>query len=419
MILNVEKPAHGGYCIARGPSGPLFVRGVIPGETIEVEPLPKVKGMTPARLLRVVEPSPDRVVPLCPLYGVCGGCHFQHASYPAQLKMKETILRDALRRGAGVDAPEPRVHPSAPFRYRFRGQFKASATAFGFHREGTNEIVDVTSCPLMTDVLNDAIPAVRSMLGAPRFKEAHLATDGRKVVADLRGAVVDAVREARLTEGGVSGIVSGAWTKGETTLRLHPGPNVIFTVRPGAFFQSNQGLNARLVHQVVAEADRLAPKGRRLDLYAGAGNFAIPLAHDASLVVAVEEEGAAFESLRDNIAANRIENILAVQSRTEEYEPHASFDLVVVDPPRIGMSDRAFKLLLALAPPHLLYVSCDPATLARDIGKLLPDYEIRSVDLFDFFPQTYHLETLVVLSRKTGSGAPVRPKGRGPRALRR
>ena len=396
MRLTIDKAVYGGYGLARS-GGVVLVRGALPGEIVDVAIAARKKDYAVAETVTVLEPSPHRVSPSCAAYGVCGGCRLQHADYQCQLAMKASALADTLGRIAKVGTGPPAIRPSDPFRYRHRGQFKADATGIGFHAEGTHRVVPVRACPVMIDGINGLLAACRDAAALRGAAGVAVVSDGERAIAHFGRTAYDDRIVGILRESGAAGVAfrDRAWGSRGLVFRLG---EVVYGVSPGTFFQANWKLNLELVGRIetlIAEG----PRGRVLDLYAGAGNFTLPLSARAAEVVAVEESGDAFRDLKRNVAANRIRNVKAVRSRIEGFRPSGRYDAVVVDPPRTGLSERAVRLLRELRAPRVLYVSCNPATLARDLSRLSGSYGIAGIEAYDFFPQTHHVETLAVLER--------------------
>lgn len=391
------SPAYGGYALARPEGmGVLFVRWALPGETVAVRIGLRKKDYAFAETVEVLSPSPHRVHPPCPVFGECGGCQLQHAEYPYQLEMKGEILREAFRRIAKTDIVPEAASMGEPFGYRHRAQFKTDGQAIGFYAERSRRLVPVSRCPLMVDAINDALPSLRGLGEFAPAEEVLLASDGARVAAALPGIRFDA-RIVGKAETSLSGILfeDRTWGEGSVTLPLE---GLAYSVSPRSFFQANWRANLSLVGRI----GRLfgdARGSRVLDLYAGAGNFALPLARRFGEVVAVEGEPCAFSDLSRNATLNGLVNVRAVRSSVEAFRPEGRFDAVLLDPPRAGLSPMALSRVLAIAAPEVAYVSCNPATLARDVKSLSDRYDLVLLETYDFFPNTHHIEALAVLRR--------------------
>jgi len=399
LRVTTVAPVYGGYALARAEgTGVLFVRGALPGEEVRVRVGERKRDYAFAEAVEVLSPSPHRVDPPCEVFGTCGGCQLQHASYPHQLEMKSGILREAFRRIGRMDVAPEIAAAGEPFGYRYRGQFKTDGAGVGFYAERSRRLVPVTKCPLMVDAINAALPAVRGLGVFAPVGEIHLASDGARVAAWLPGVAFDPRIAGRAGET-LRGIVfeDRAWGEGTVTLPLD---GLTYSVSPRSFFQANWRMNVALVGRLASFLGDLAG-GRVLDLYAGAGNFALPLSSRCGEVVAVEGEPRAFADLRRNVKGNALPNVRAVKSRVEAYRPEGRFDALVLDPPRSGLSPKALSLVRGIAAGRILYVSCNPSTLARDVRALSDRYDLASLAMHDFFPNTHHVEAVAVL---TGRG---------------
>lgn len=405
LQVTTVSPVYGGYALARVPgTGVLFVRGALPGEEVRVRVGERKRDYAFADAAEILSPSPHRVEPPCEVFGTCGGCQLQHASYPYQLEMKRAILQEAFRRIGRMDAV-PEIAPAGePFGYRFRGQFKTDGEAIGFFAARSRRLVPVSRCPLMVDAINRALPSLRGLVPAG---EIHLASDGARVAAWLPGVRFDPRLAGRAGEA-LHGIVSEDRVWGEGTVSLPLG-GLSYTVSPRSFFQANWRMNLALVGRLASLLGE-GREGRVLDLYAGAGNFALPLARRCGEVVAVEGETRAFADLHGNVRGNALPNVRPVKSRVEAYRPSGRFDAVVLDPPRSGLSPKALSLVRGIAAGRILYVSCNPSTLARDVKSLSDRYDLASLAMHDFFPNTHHVEALAVLTlRGAGHSIPYSP----------
>lgn len=439
MELTIDKLIYGGDGLARLPADEhgqgktVFVPRVLEGEQVEAEIVEEKPGFARARLVQVLRPSAQRINPGCPYFSQCGGCHYQHTSYEHQLEIKTAILRETLRRVGKLELnSDVSIHPSPPWNYRNRTRFQVRSDGeftAGFFEPGSHRVLPVEHCPISSLLLNRAL-ATLWMLGrtgdipkelrAVEFfadtDDAHLqsellldghlpsktrATIGRDVIKKLSEALPE------ITSGGIfadtlqtrrgAGSPSPEkpdWSFGEAALRYTVGAETL-RVSPGSFFQVNRFLLEPLVNSVTA--NRTGEFA--LDLYAGVGLFTVALGRAFHHVVAVESSQSSAADLPYNVTPNT----KVVRASVEEYLAKKSMrqrpDFVTVDPPRAGLGERVARALGTLGAPRITYVSCDPATLARDLVLLkAAGYRIESTQLFDLFPQTYHLETVVDLA---------------------
>ena len=430
MRLRIEKLVYGGDGLARSPAddqGPgkaVFVPFVLPGEEIEANILEAKPGFARARLDRVRTPSPKRVAPGCPYFVACGGCQYQHALYEHQLEIKASILEETLRRTAKIELPGPvAIHPSPPWHYRNRTRLKLAADGefqLGYYRIGSRDLLPVKQCPISSPLINRALTALWSLGCARRIpsevREIELFADhaDEKMLleaycgpAPRRSAAEDAAEALSSLMPEVQGVAVFEQPRSrhgsKARLLAQRGRRQLvyeikaarYQVSVGSFFQVNRFMLDELLAVVTGDVSgQLA-----LDLYAGVGLFSTVLARSYAQVVAVE----ACPVSASDLARNSDNRIKVVPSTSDEYLRVMRGpvpDLVVVDPPRIGLGEQVVRRLIQLRAPRLRYVSCDPSTLARDLGWLLAErYHIREVHLLDLFPQTYHIETLVELAR--------------------
>lgn len=402
MTVTTGPPVHGGYALARPEGmGVLFVRWALPGEVVSVRLVERKREYAFAEAVEVLSPSPHRVEPPCEVFGECGGCQLQHADYPYQLEMKREILQEAFRRIGKTDVAPEIAPPSEPFGYRYRGRFRVDGEEVGFHAERSHRLVPVSRCPLMIDAINAVLPGLRGIGRFAKVSEVQVASDGIRASASFPGVPFGKGLVERLA-GRTGGVLSGArfedrsW--GEERIIL-PLDGISYSVSPRGFFQANWRMNQAMVRRIGAILGDLGVSAgaRLLDLYAGAGNFALPLAAKVREVVAVEGESRSFKELRRNVADNGIGNVRIVRSSVEAFRPEGRFDALVLDPPRAGLSERSLARVREIAAGNVLYVSCNPSTLARDVRSLSDRYDLASIEMHDFFPNTHHVEALAVL----------------------
>ncbi len=399
QILKSLTPAYGGYSIARD-DRVILIRGAIPGEVVEVEIEERKRDYSVGSVVQVVEPSEHRVEPVCRVFGRCGGCQLQFISYERQLRMKEEILLDSLGRLGKIEIPLSGTLYDAQWNYRQRAQFKVSKEGvIGFFRESSRDVIaSDDGCPLMDSSINHLLAKMKEKDLGRGLSDIHVAT-GETPVVFLRGKEFDVTLFDAFVDAGFSGIAYNdviAYGGAYTGFDLN---GLRYTVSPWTFFQAHWGLNRKVVEFMTALLSPL--EGRSvLDLYAGAGNFSLPVAARGGDVIAVEENASAVEDGKRNIELNDIRNCRIVKSSAERYRIAKKFDVIILDPPRPGLTSEVAKKIIENPSDRIVYISCNPATLARDLKKLKEKYEIESVRLIDFFPNTYHIEAMAFLRLK-------------------
>lgn len=443
MLLTIEKLVYGGDGLARlpadasGRSKTVFLPFVLAGEKVEAKLTGQKSSFARGRVESVIEASPQRVTPGCPYFGSCGGCHYQHASYEQQLQIKEAILRENLRRISKIELEVPvTIHAGGPWHYRNRSRLqvrtKPRFTA-GYFRLASHELMPIEECPISSPLINQAIAAIWRSGRANRVPEGvreiefFANADDSQLLAEIycsaeirRAALRTWAEEFTADFPQATGMV--AFRSRENPRELpdkclsigaealsYVVPGMTYRVSAGAFFQVNRFLLEDLVHAVT-----LGQKGdTALDLYAGVGLFSKALACDFKHVFSVESSQPAASDLAYNLPSNAA----VIQATTDQFLTGSEKsrrsgpgelippllhtpDLAVVDPPRSGLGENVARLLAKKGAPRIVYVSCDPATLARDLVVLLGEgYAIEQAQLFDLFPQTFHLETVLHLVR--------------------
>jgi len=388
--VKIDKWVYGGEGLARIEGRVVLVPTVLPGETARID----VGKDLHSPLVEVVTPAPERVSPPCPLFGVCGGCHYQHAPYEFQVVRKVEILREQLQRVGKIKFEgEIGVISGPPLGYRNRAQFHIASGKIGYLAARSHELVPVEGeCPVSSPRLNQALAEMRGRLSDPRFPRFVQALELFTNETDIQINVIDSERSVarRFYE----------WCESKQAIDYETAFGK-FRVSSRSFFQVNRFLVEKLVEAALPQ-NIDAPGGESaLDLYAGVGLFALPMARKFRSVSAVETGSSAAHDLEFN--ASRAELAIKVeQARVEDYLEHLQVtpDFVLADPPRVGLGKDVVAHLQRLAPPRITIVSCDPATLARDLAGL-SSYEIESLTMVDLFPQTFHLETVARLSRRS------------------
>lgn len=377
--LTIERLAAGGDGVGRDASGRVvFVPFTAPGDRIQATIEERRARFARGRLERLLASGPSRVEPRCPAFGDCGGCTWQHVAYETQREAKEAILRDALERLGGLALPGPvAIEPCpAPYGYRGRTRVLAKGGRVGYRRRRSHALCAVRRCPVLVPALEAALAALAD--------ERPAATAEWELVAGAEGVRATPLVQPLPRDPRVELEVAGE--------RI--------AASPGVFVQATPALFASLAEAVHTAAGRGA---LGLELFAGAGFFSVGLARRFTRLVVVESEGRAVADLRHNLARSGCPDVEILGGRAERVlcasRLGATPDAAVLDPPRTGLPRGALESLLALAPKRLVYVSCEPSTLARDLsGFCRGGYRVASVRGFDLFPQTPHVEAVAVLS---------------------
>ena len=393
----MEKLVYGGDGLARLDGRVVFAPFVLPGELVRVRAEREKPGLVHAGTVKILEPSPSRVAAPCPVFGTCGGCHYQHASYDDQLTFKRAILEEELRRLGKIAPPEQiTVISGEPWGYRNRVQLRVEKGRLGYLEMRSHKLCSIDHCPIASPKLNQTIDILNRMLHDPRWprmvRALEIFTDETGVQLNLMETDRPVARRFFEWCGeSIPGMVEGALDY-----------NGQYRVSRGSFFQVNRFLLDQLVEAAVegAEGDTA------FDLYAGVGLFAPALASRFRQVTAVESGAGAVRDLQFNAERAGLGNVRAEARMVEEFlqEQERPADFVLLDPPRAGLGKAVVRRLLELQPRQLALVACDPSTLARDLSALLAGgYGIVRMAMMDLFPQTYHLEAIVLLQRTSGS----------------
>jgi 23S rRNA (uracil1939-C5)-methyltransferase len=433
-VVKIEKMAFGGAGFGHLEGKACFVPFTAPGDIARIKILKETRSYLEGELVELLHPSDRRVIPPCHVFGRCGGCNWQHLAYSDQLSAKEDIFAEILWRSGRVerDRIEPIAPAPDPYGYRSRIQLKVRCIdgepQIGFYRSGSHFVVDIPKkCAIVHPRINRLINGLRQMVALfpepekiPQMDVA-VGSDGRTeliihYIGNRRKEIISHFRENRNNPGAdaiflqtgrkatlemVSGekSLSLSYSIPDCSSRDHS--EIKMTFSSGGFSQINYQQNISLVETVCNWAG-LTGKERVLDIYCGNGNFSIPLAGKSSYVLGVEDYEQSISSAKRNCETNGIKNISfqfanAVSIVKQLVSTEETFDLVLLDPPRSGAGE-VVKIIPALRPRAILYVSCNPPTLARDIGILKKfDYDVVKSRPVDMFPQTYHIESVTLL----------------------
>jgi 23S rRNA (uracil1939-C5)-methyltransferase len=395
LTLPVEKLVYGGSGLSRHEGRVVMTPFVLPGETARIVIEREKKDVLNGRVVELLERSEIRTAPLCHVFERCGGCHYQHALYPAQIEMKKTVLREVLQRIGKVTPPETiDAIAGEPWGYRNRIQLHIDGQKVGYRAAGSHAVVDTSECPVSSPKLNEALRALRRMVRNHRFprfvRSIEFFTNERDVQVNVQETMAGQ-RVARPFFDWLEAELPGAATG---PIEYSANGNH-FRVHYKSFFQVNRFLVGALTKAAIGDATG----DKVVELYAGVGLFSLSLADRFAHVDAVESVKVAVEDAEGNARRAR-KHISHFRAPSEEFLAGVkdSPDFVLADPPRAGLGPEVVKELLRLKPGRIGIVSCDPSTLARDLkGLCEAGYHIKTMTLVDLFPQTYHMETVTQL----------------------
>ncbi len=435
--LTAEKMVFEGKALARDQRFVYFIEGALPGERVRAAIYRRKKQFAEGRVEQVLAPAPFRVTPDCPLFGNCGGCTFRHCAYPDQLRLKQEVLAESLFQVPGAaGCLEPIVGMADPQYYRNKMTFTfgvaGGRVVAGLHPRGNfREILLTNVCRLQSPESNAVLDRVLEFVNARRVP----VFDDRTGQGRLRNLVI---REGKHTGQRMVQVITLGVAPELADLPAALGPlcdtllvgidahpngpafphewrvlsgvgsieerlnGLVFPIGPDTFFQTNT-LQAEQLFQYVATLAGATRPNIALDLYSGVGTIAMHLDGIAGMVVGMESNPESVKIAEENIRRNHLDHIrlvcAAVENAGEQMLP-GSADLVVVDPPRPGLHRRALDRICAIAPPRIIYVSCNPATLARDLNLFTTaGFRLVSVRPFDMFPHTFHVEAVALLER--------------------
>jgi 23S rRNA (uracil1939-C5)-methyltransferase len=401
----MEKMVYGGDCLGRLPDGrAVFVPFVLPGELVQIQIVDDKKRYARAWPIELIEASPERIAPRCAHFGACGGCQYQHLDYTKQLEHKQAIMLDQLQRIAKLDDPplRPIVPSPAPWNYRNTVQFHLGREGeLGYVHADGEHLLPIVECHLPQEAINALWPQIelgeesgvfRLGVRQDSYDELMLIMEGEdpkppEFGEDIPVSAVYAPPDARLT------VLAGEDHLIFTLLGHH------FQVSARSFFQVNTPMAEKMVQHVLEHLD-FSGRPNAVELYAGVGLFSVFLAPRVGNLTAIESSGSACHDFAVNL--DEFDNVTLYEAEAEEVVPalESPVDMLVMDPPRAGLAPAVHDALAALAPRQIAYISCDPATLARDIKKILQNgYELTSITPFDLFPQTSHIESISIFEK--------------------
>ncbi len=416
MKLKIEKLIYSGYGLARTQDKVVFVNGGVPGDEIEAKITEEKKSYNYAEITEIAKPSKYRVEPDCEYFGKCGGCQWQHVDYGYQLKSKEAILKESLEKIAGITdlQIEPIVASPNKYNYRARATIHAGTVKgkhiIGFKEEKSHELVPIDHCEICSPVISQLIKKISKFLA--KYQSKSLPIDMMYILdsADIPALSLSPKKNSSEDEviklyyylkERIQGVDISVDNIDENTANLEVS-RLEYITSASVFSQANPQINELLIKTLIDWAD-LNKDHNVLDLYCGYGNFSLPLAKKAKFVLSIDNNKKAIKYAIKNAKKNHIRNChfedWNVNKYLKRHKPTEKQELVVLDPPRNGAKE-IIKSIIDISPNKILYVSCNPTTLARDLKELTgAGYKLKKVQPFDMFPQSFHVESLSLLQK--------------------
>jgi len=400
--ILIEKLDHFGRGIANNEKI-MFIENALPNELIEIEITKETKKYIEAETKKIIRKSKNRVEPMCPYYNLCGGCNIMHLDYNEQLKFKEQKVKEILKRFANIE--EEKVKPiikSNTKYYRNKITLKVKEK-LGLYQKKSYDLVNIDKCLIVSKKINELIKLLNELnlnnIEEIVIKDAY----NEKTIINIKGKNIDKKYLKENLKSHTENLVIYDNNKKEILLGdgfiIDKINDYYFKISDDSFFQVNRYTTEKLYNKVKEYAN-LKKEERLLDLYCGTGTIGMYLSRDAKEVIGIEINEHAVENANENKKINSIENISFICSDVGKIkEKYKNIDVVVIDPPRNGLSMEALQNVLDINPKRIVYVSCDPVTLARDLNILKDYYEIKEITPTDMFPNTYHVENVCLLSK--------------------
>lgn len=368
MVVKINSFDFFGRGVTRVENKVCFVKGAQEGETVEIEIIEDHSSYLIARVTKYLETSPNRILPICPYYEKCGGCHLAEMTYGATLRMKEKNVLEQLKRNGFSSFSYFGIVDGTPYHYRNKLTLHSDGKRLGLYQEGTHQVVSIDRCLLVDDRINRIIPTL------PREKEVMIRVSNENddmLIGKSKDTIISSI---------------GSYQ---------------YRISSSSFFQVNHEMCEKLYDYIYDTVKEIGVK-KPLDLYCGVGTIGIYIHDLVTEVLGIEVLKEAVIDAKFNQELNQASNVSFLCGDVSSYisKLEQQYDFVIVDPPRGGLSKKVILELFRISPTTILYVSCNPATLIRDLKRLEVEYSLSSIKLFDMFPNTYHVECVCVLNRR-------------------
>ena len=378
-----------------------FIKGALPNELVDIDILEDKGNYFIGKLNNIITSSESRITLKCPYYDKCGGCELMHLSYPNTLAFKKDKVKGIFKKICELDI-DPEIYSYNELNYRNKVTLKVSNNELGYYEEKTHNIVDIDKCLLLDNSINDVISKLRDFIQNKdhNISEIMIRSISNEIMISFDNLNPVYKDELLNIFPSASIYIKGELVSGNKSL-IETIEDYKFYVSPESFFQVNTVTFKELYKYIISKLDN---EEIALDLYSGTGTISILMSKYFNKVYGIEVSHSSIMDANENIKLNNISNVEFIEGKVEDkidLLKELKVDTVIMDPPRAGSDNKSLESIMEISPSKIIYISCNPVTLARDYNILKDNYNIISIDLFDMFPQTSHVETVMVLERKT------------------
>jgi len=396
MIVKIDNLSHDFKGITRVNNKVTFVDNTLPNEVVDIRIINSKKNINEGKVISYIEKSSDRVIPRCSYSGLCGGCDTCYIKYDKALEYKKNIFIDIMKRYANIEVNPDIIYDNNIYGYRNKISLRVNIGKLALVKEGTNELVNISRCHLVNDNINSVIEIMNNL-------DLSLVNDvvirgTNEIMVIINGNIDRDIVVSTLKDSVSSIILNDEVIYGSEYINIKV-KNYNYAIYPKSFFQVNTNMIEKLYDKVLEYA---GGGNKLLDLYCGAGTIGIYLSNNFNYVKGIEVNRDAVDGANLNKKINNIDNISFECKKSNEIND-SNYDVVVVDPPRSGLDKTTINKIISSNVKKLVYVSCNPITLARDLNILKDKYEIEDITLFDMFPNTKHVESVVCLNIKSNN----------------
>lgn len=394
--ILIEDINHTGEGIARIDGKVYFIQSAIPGDVVTIDNIIDYKNYAKASIKKIIKQSPDRIPSPCPYYKECGGCQLMEINYQKQLEYKKAKVKNIFKRYANLEI-DAKIVPSQQFKYRNKITLQVKNGILGLFKKNTNDIVPIESCLLISDKMNSIIKIISQNINLSNLTKIILKESQNQLMVIFIGEASELEIIKNLKSKVDSLYLNSKCIFGKAKIQDNLN-GYKYNISPDSFYQVNKIQTIKLYNKVKEE---LLPQKKTLDLYCGTGTIGIYIASKAKSVLGIEINKSAIKDANENKILNNINNInFKCGSVSSLINTNEQYESIIVDPPRSGLDKKTKKDILKINPQQIIYVSCNPITLARDVKELSQKYKIINITLFDLFPNSYHVESCCYLLRK-------------------